>query len=66
MKGNYKAGRSLYSLLRRTTTPQTVYKKQKLERDDVIDITDFDVIAWLKSEMRLMLDEELARAILDW
>lgn len=63
MKGNYKA-EEVFTLLRRTTTPQTVYKKQKLERDDVIDITDFDVIAWLKSEMRLMLDEELARAIL--
>lgn len=48
----------------RTTTPQTVYKKQKLDRDDMIDITDFDVVAWLKGEMRLMLDEEIARAIL--
>ena len=53
-----------FGLIKRTTTPQTVYKKQKLDRDDVIDITDFDVVAWLKSEMRMMLDEELARAFL--
>ena len=46
------------------TTPTTVYKKQKLDRDDIVDITDFDVVAWLKAEMRLMMDEELARAIL--
>ena len=52
------------SLLRRTTTPTTVYKKQKLDRDDIVDITDLDVVAWLKSEMRMMLDEELARAVL--
>lgn len=52
------------SLLKRTTTPTTVYKKQKLDRDDIIDITDLDVITWLKGEMRLMLDEELARAAL--
>lgn len=51
-------------LLKRVTTPTTVYKKQKLDRDDVTDITDIDVIAWLKAEMRVMLDEELARAIL--
>ena len=51
-------------LLKRTTTPTTIYKKQKMDRDDVVDITDFDVIAWLKKEMRLMLDEEIARAIL--
>lgn len=51
-------------LLKRTTTPTTVYKKQKLDKDDVSDITDIDVIAWLKAEMRVMLDEELARAIL--
>jgi len=54
----------VFSLLKRTTSPTTVYKKQKLERDDVIDITDFDVVAWLKSEMRGLLDEELARAYL--
>ena len=52
------------SLLKRTTGPTTIYKKQKLDRDDVIDITDLDVIAWLKAEMRLMIDEEIARAIL--
>lgn len=51
-------------LLKRVTTPTTVYKKQKLDRDDVLDISDFDVVAWLKGEMRLMLEEELARAIL--
>lgn len=51
-------------LLKRVTTPTTVYKKQKLDRDDVTDITDIDVIAWLKAEMRVMLDEELARAVL--
>jgi HK97 family phage prohead protease/HK97 family phage major capsid protein len=63
VKGNLKK-EEVFSLLKRTTTPQTIYKKQKLDRDDVIDITDFDVIAWLKGEMRLMLDEEIARAIL--
>lgn len=63
IKGNLKKD-EVFTLLKRATTPTTVYKKQKLDRDDVIDITDFDVIAWLKSEMRMMLDEELARAIL--
>ena len=63
IKGNLKA-EEVFSLLKRTTTPQTVYKKQKLDRDDVVDITDFDVVAWLKSEMRMMLDEEIARAVL--
>lgn len=63
IKGNLKKD-EVFTLLKRTTTPTTVYKKQKLDRDDAIDITDFDVIAWLKSEMRMMLDEELARAIL--
>lgn len=63
MKGKLKKD-EVFSLLKRTTTPTTIYKKQKMDRDDVIDITDFDVIAWLKSEMRLMLDEEIARAIL--
>ena len=63
IKGNLKK-EEVFSLLKRATTPQTIYKKQKLDRDDVIDITDFDVIAWLKGEMRLMLDEEIARAIL--
>lgn len=63
IKGKYKK-EEVFSLLKRTTTPTTIYKKQKMDRDDVIDITDFDVIAWLKSEMRMMLDEEIARAIL--
>ena len=63
IKGKLKRD-EVFSLLKRVTTPTTVYKKQKMDRDDVIDITDFDVIAWLKSEMRMMLDEELARAIL--
>lgn len=63
MKGNLKK-EEVFSLLKRTTTPTTIYKKQKLDRDDVIDITDFDVVAWIKSEMRMMLDEEIARAIL--
>lgn len=63
LKGNLKK-EEVFSLLKRTTDPQTVYKKQKLHRDDVIDITDFDVVAWLKAEMRMMLDEEIARAIL--
>jgi hypothetical protein len=53
-----------FGIAKRVTTPTTVYKKQKLDRDDMVDITDFDVVAWLKAEMRLMLDEELARAIL--
>ena len=63
VKGNLKKD-EVFTLLKRTTDPQTVYKRQKLDRDDVIDITDFDVVAWLKSEMRMMLDEEIARAIL--
>lgn len=53
-----------FNITRRVTTPQTIYKKQKLDRDDILDITDFDVVTWLKSEMRLMLDEEVARAVL--
>ena len=63
IKGNFKK-EEVFSLLKRSTTPQTVYKKQKMDRDDIIDITDFDVVAWLKGEMRMMLDEELARAYL--
>ena len=63
IKGNLKK-EEVFSLLKRETTPQTIYKKQKLHRDDVIDITSFDVVAWLKTEMRMMLDEEIARAIL--
>lgn len=62
-KGKLKK-EEVFGLLKRTTTPTTVYKKQKMDRDDVVDITDFDVVAWLKSEMRMMLDEELARAYL--
>lgn len=63
IKGKYKK-EEVFSLLKRTTTPTTIYKKQKMDRDDIVDITDFDVITWLKSEMRMMLDEEIARAIL--
>ena len=63
MKGKLKK-EEVFSLLKRTTSPTTVYKKQKMDRDDIIDITDFDVISWLKGEMRMMLDEELARAYL--
>jgi hypothetical protein len=62
-KGKLKK-EEVFGLLKRTTTPTTVYKKQKMDRDDVVDITDFGVVAWLKSEMRMMLDEELARAYL--
>ena len=62
-KGNLKK-EEVFSLLKRTTTATTVYKKQKMDRDDKIEITDFDVVAWLKSEMRMMLDEELARSYL--
>ena len=61
VKGNLKM-EEVIKLLKRTTDPTTVYKKQKLDRDDVVDITDFDVVSWLKAEMRTMLDEELARA----
>ena len=63
IKGKLKK-EEVFTLLKRTTTPTTIYKKQKLDRDDIIDITDFDVVAWIKSEMRMMLDEEIARAIL--
>lgn len=63
IKGNQKVEEQL-SLLARTTLPQTVYKLQKMDRDDIIDITDIDVVAWLKREMRMMLDEELSRAVL--
>lgn len=63
IKGNEKK-EEVFNLLRRTVDPQTVYKKQKFDRDDVIDITDFDVIAWTKAEMRDMLNEEIARAVL--
>ena len=63
IKGKLKK-EEVFTLLKRTTSPTTIYKKQKLDRDDVVDITDFDVVAWLKMEMRMMLDEEIARAIL--
>ena len=62
-KGDMKK-EEVFTLLKRTTDPQTVYKKQKLHRDDVLDITDFDVVAFVKKEMRMMLEEEIARAIL--
>ena len=61
VKANKKV-EEVITLLKRTTTPQTIYKKQKLDRDDIVDIVDFDVVAWLKTEMRMMLDEEIARA----
>lgn len=63
IKGNLKK-EEVFPLLKRTTTPTTVYKKQKLDKDDIKDITDFNVVVWLKKEMRFMLDEELARAFL--
>ena len=63
IKGNRKEN-EVFTLLKRTTDPQTIYKKQMLDRDDVLDIVDFDVVAWMKGEMRMMLDEEIARAIL--
>lgn len=66
-KGYVKASmkkEEFFGVSQRTTGPQTVYKKQQLDRDDILDITDFDVVAWLKGEMRIMLEEELARAIL--
>ena len=63
IKGNRKV-EEVFNLLRRTVDPQTIYKKQKFDRDDIIDIDDFDVIAWVKVEMRDMLNEEIARAIL--
>lgn len=62
-KGNRKK-EEVFTLLKRTTDPTTVYKKQKMDRDDIVDITDFDVVAWIKAEMRGKLDEELARAFL--
>ncbi|HMS83619.1 MAG TPA: hypothetical protein PKD12_08215 [Nitrospira sp.] len=63
IKGNLKK-EEFFGLVKRVTTPSTVYKKQKLDRDDIIDITDFDIVVWLKGEMRLMLDEEIATACL--
>ena len=63
IKGNQKKD-EVFKMLKRVTTPVTVYKHQSLDRDDMVDITDFDVVAWLKTEMKTMLNEELARAIL--
>lgn len=63
LKGKLKK-EEVFSLLKRTTQPTTIYKKQKLDKNDIIDIVDFDVLAWVKQEMRIMLDEEIARAIL--
>jgi len=63
LKGNLKKD-EVFTLLKRTTSPTTIYKKQKLDRDDAVDITDFDIVAWLKTEMRMMLNEEIARSIL--
>lgn len=63
VKGSKKV-EEVFPVLKRITTPQTIYKLQKLDRDDILDITDFDVVAWLRQEMRMMLDEEIARAIL--
>ena len=63
IKGNQKK-EEVFATLKRTTDPQTIYKLQKMDRDDILDITDFDVIAWIKAEMRVMLNEEIARAIL--
>ena len=63
IKGKLKK-EEVFSLLKRVTTPQTIYKKQKLDKDDIDDITEFDVVAWVKAEMQIMLREEIARAIL--
>ena len=63
IKGNLKK-EEVFGLLKRSTSPTTIYKKQKMDRDDIVDITSFDVVAWIKREMRLMLDEEIARAIM--
>jgi hypothetical protein len=63
IKGTFKK-EEFFAVASRVTTPATIYKKQKLDRDDIIDITDFDVVAWMKGEMRVMLDEEIARAVL--
>jgi hypothetical protein len=63
IKGNYKL-EEWFGVTKRTTSPTTIYKKQKLDRDDMLDITDFDIVSFLKAEMRLMTEEEIARAIL--
>lgn len=63
IKGNQKV-EEVFPVMQRVTTPTTIYKKQKLDRDDITDITDFDVVSWIRQEMRMMLDEEIARAVL--
>lgn len=63
LKGNMKK-EEFFALMKRVTTPQTIYKKQRFDRDDVLDITDMNIVAWVKTEMRMMLNEELGRAIL--
>ena len=63
IKGNKKKD-EVFSLLKRTTSPTTIYKKQRLDRDDILDITDFDVVTWIRGEMRIMIEEELGRAVL--
>lgn len=63
IKGKKKK-EEVFPLLKRTTTPQTVYKKQRLDRDDILDVTTMDVVSWLRQEMRMMLEEEIARAII--
>lgn len=63
MKGNKKED-EVFTLLQRTTSPTTIYKKQRLDRDDILDITDFDVVSWIRGEMKIMLEEELGRAVL--
>lgn len=63
IKGREKT-EEVFTLLKRTTTPQTIYKKQKIDRDDMLDITDFNTVAWIKDEMRMMLNEEIAQAVL--
>ena len=63
IKGNKKED-EVFTLLQRTTSPTTIYKKQRLDRDDILDITDFDVVSWIRGEMKLMLEEELGRAVL--
>ena len=63
IKGNKKKD-EVFTLLKRVTTPTTIYKKQRLDRDDILDITDFDVVSWVRGEMRIMIEEELGRAVL--
>lgn len=63
IKGNKKKD-EVFTLLKRVTSPTTIYKKQRLDRDDILDITDFDVVSWIRGEMRIMIEEELGRAVL--